>query len=323
MLSTLLYAPLDDSLTEGSESLISTWQQQDDTILWLNIDGELTSELTALLERNFGLHPLALQDASRERHPPKIENFDDHTFIILRALSADSDSISGENILLAMFIGPRFIVTRHNKRSVSIENTRAALESRELSLRQGTAALGLKISRMVVKRYHKILFELESRLEELESTMLTTADDKILAEVVQYKTHLTRLRRNFHYHVELFDTLQNSPSVPFDDSLTHEINDVCEQQRRAASLADLFYQVSGDLIDGYISVSAHRLNNIMKVLTIITAIFVPLTFIAGIYGMNFEYIPELKHRFGYFIVWGAMLLITAILIGMFRKIKWL
>ncbi|GIU04149.1 magnesium transport protein CorA [Shewanella sp. c952] len=323
MLTTLLYSPKDGSHATGNESLISTWQQQQDAILWLNIDGELTPELQAMLESKFGLHPLALQDASRERHQPKIEPFDSHTFIILRGLSADSDSIDGENILLAMFIGQRFIITRHNKRSVSIENTQAAIASGEFSLAQGTAQLSLRISRMVVKRYHKILYDLETRLEELESTMLTTANDEILAEVVQYKTHLTRLRRNFHYHVALFDTLQSTPSLPFDDSLTHEINDICEQQHRAASLADLFYNVAGDLIDGYISVSAHRLNNIMKVLTIITAIFVPLTFIAGIYGMNFEYIPELKHRFGYFIVWGVMLFLTTVLIGVFRKKKWL
>ena len=280
MLTTLLYSPKDGSHATGNESLVSTWQQQQDAILWLNIDGELTPELQAMLESKFGLHPLALQDASRERHQPKIEPFDSHTFIILRGLSADSDSIDGENILLAMFIGQRFIITRHNKRSVSIENTQAAIASGEFSLAQGTAQLSLK-------------------------------------------THLTRLRRNFHYHVALFDTLQSTPSLPFDDSLTHEINDICEQQHRAASLADLFYNVAGDLIDGYISVSAHRLNNIMKVLTIITAIFVPLTFIAGIYGMNFEYIPELKHRFGYFIVWGVMLFLTTVLIGVFRKKKWL
>ncbi|MCG9737956.1 magnesium transporter CorA family protein [Shewanella insulae] len=322
MLTTLLYDPQQDSLTRGDGAQIASWQQRDDTILWLNIDGEIDDELCESLQRDFGLHPLALQDASRDRHPPKIEDFDDHTFILLRGLAADSDSINCDNIVLALFVGPRFIVTRHSKRSLSIERTMTSLEAGELSLKN-TGAVALKLSRYVIKRYHKILFELESRLEELETIMLTTADDKILAEVVLYKTDLTRLRRNFHYHVELFDSLRSEPSVPFEDSLYHEINDVCEHQHRAASLADLFYQVSSDLIDGYISISAHRLNNIMKVLTIITAIFVPLTFIAGIYGMNFEYIPELKHKDGYFIVWGVMLTITAVLIWLFRRRKWL
>lgn len=323
MITTLLYNPKDDALVKGDESAIATWQQSEDSILWLNIEGELTSSLQQTLQQTFGLHTLALQDASRDRHPPKIEDFNDHTFIILRGLSADSESIDCDNILLAMFVSERFIITRHLERSLSIERTITALESGSLSLSAGTGAIALKISRFVIKRYHKILFDLEVRLEELESVMLTTADDKVLAEVVLYKTDLTRLRRNFHYHVELFNTLRDEQFAPFDTRLAHEINDVCEHQHRAASLADLFYQVSSDLIDGYISISAHRLNNIMKVLTIITAIFVPLTFIAGIYGMNFEYIPELKHHNGYFIVWGVMLTITAVLIWLFRKRKWI
>ncbi|MCG9697632.1 magnesium transporter CorA family protein [Shewanella sp. Isolate11] len=323
MLTTLLYNPKDQSLSKGAEANIASWKQSDDAVLWLNIEGELTPTLQTMLQQTFGLHHLALQDASRDRHPPKIEDFDDHTFMVLRGLSADSDSINCDNILLALFVSERFIITRHLERSLSIERAMNAVEKGEISFANGTGGIALKISRFVVKRYHKILFDLEARLEELEAVMLTTADDKILSEVVLYKTDLTRLRRNFHYHVELFDTLRNEPSVPFDSSLAHEIYDVCEHQHRAASLADLFYQVSSDLIDGYISISAHRLNNIMKVLTIITAIFVPLTFIAGIYGMNFEYIPELKHKDGYFIVWGVMLSITAVLIWLFRKRKWL
>jgi magnesium transporter len=323
MLTTLLYDPKDNSLVKGDDSAIAKWQQQLDTILWLNIEGELTPSLQEKLQQTFGLHTLALQDASRDRHPPKIEYFDDHTFMILRGLSADSESIDCENISLAIFASERFIITRHSARSLSIERAMNELETGTISFSSGTGAIALKISRFVIKRYHKILFDLEERLEELESIMLTTADDKVLAEVVLYKTDLTRLRRNFHYHVELFNTLRDEPSLPFDNNLSHEINDVCEHQHRAASLADLFYQVASDLIDGYISISAHRLNNIMKVLTIITAIFVPLTFIAGIYGMNFEYIPELKHPDGYFIVWGVMLTITAVLIWLFRKKKWI
>ncbi|WP_028762469.1 magnesium transporter CorA family protein [Shewanella colwelliana] len=323
MLTTLLYQPHDDSLLSGDEANIKAWKQSHDAILWLNIDGELTPALQQMLQADFGLHPLALQDASRDRHPPKIEAFEDHTFLLLRGLSASSESINCDNILLALFVGKRFIITRHSARSLSIERTMNEVMAGNLSMKLGTGALSLKISRFVVKRYHKILFDLESRLEELESIMLTTADDKILAEVVLYKTDLTRLRRNFHYHVELFNSLRDEPSLPFDEQLAHEINDVCEHQHRAASLADLFYQVSSDLIDGYISISAHRLNNIMKVLTIITAIFVPLTFIAGIYGMNFEFIPELKHHNGYFIVWGVMITITIALLLLFRKRKWL
>ena len=111
------------------------------------------------------------------------------------------------------------------------------------------------------------------------------------------------------------------PQVPAER--VHEIRDVFEHQERANSLATLYYEVASDLIDGYISLASHRLNNIMKVLTIVTVIFVPLSFLAGIYGMNFEYMPELKSHSGYFMLLGVMSTIVATLLFVFRRKRWL
>jgi magnesium transporter len=113
----------------------------------------------------------------------------------------------------------------------------------------------------------------------------------------------------------------STPGIP--DDLTHSINDVYEHQERVSSLTQLYYELASDLIDGYISLASHRLNQIMKVLTIITAIFVPITFIAGIYGMNFEYMPELHSKSGYFIAIGVMATIVVTLMIIFKRNKWL
>ena len=116
---------------------------------------------------------------------------------------------------------------------------------------------------------------------------------------------------------------ENKHDAGFGEHVGHELNDVYEQQERAGSLTDLYYELASDLIDNYISIASHHLNQIMKVLTIITAIFVPLGFLAGIYGMNFEYMPELHTPSGYFILLGVMFSIAVTLLLLFRKKRWL
>jgi magnesium transporter len=125
------------------------------------------------------------------------------------------------------------------------------------------------------------------------------------------------------YQQQVFHELKsgNYPGVTADDE--HIIIDVYEQLERAASLATLYYEIAADLADGYISVAAHRLNQIMKILTVVMSIFVPLSFLAGSYGMNFENMPELHWRSGYFILLGVMATIVVLLLSVFRRKHWL
>ena len=153
--------------------------------------------------------------------------------------------------------------------------------------------------------------------------MFERPNDSILSELVSYQTHLRKMIRFLSYHKQIFDSddLKGLPGT--DKDYIHEQKDVYEHSERGFSLASLYYQNASDLIDGYISLASHRLNQIMKVLTIITVIFVPLSFIAGIYGMNFENMPELKSKSGYFILLGSMFLIATTLLFAFKRKKWL
>jgi magnesium transporter len=187
----------------------------------------------------------------------------------------------------------------------------------------GPDALALRLSRITVDRHLKRLLELEPRLEDLEQEIVATPRDEILAELIGYKTNLRKFRRVLLYHVQIFHELLNELPPQIRPERIHEIEDVYEHQERASSLATLYYEVASALIDGYISVASHRLNNIIKVLTIITAVFVPLSFVAGVYGMNFDYMPELKSRLGYFVVLGVMASIATTLLLVFRRRRWL
>jgi magnesium transporter len=271
----------------------------------------------------FGLHPLALQDAFRERHPPKLEAFDETTFILLKGLSADVDELQYSTIQLAMFIGPRFLLTRHSAPAISVATLKQELAANAGLLQSGVEGIALRLCKILSGRYLKLLLDLEPRLAQLEDEILVDTDDDILAELIGKKTELKKLRRVFLYHQQIFRQLQNHGEFPVFSQRTHELNDVYEQQERASSLAGLYYELASDLVEGYLSVSSHRLNEIMKILTIVASIFIPLTFLAGIYGMNFDNMPELHSSIGYFVVLGVMVLIAIALLVLFRKRRWL
>jgi magnesium transporter len=322
MLTFQLFHKDQNMQTIGGVELLERWHDDIDTVLWLDIDGALEDSTAELLQQQIGLHALALQDASRDRHPPKIEDFDGYTFLIFKGLSADSDSIDCSTIQIALFVGERFLVSRHSGESFSINHLRQEVNEDTSLFSRGPGAMTARLGRLMVNRYLRILLDLEPRLEFLEETLMGESGDAVLAELVKYKSDLIRLQRIFYYHIQVVSELNDSLHPGFSTEEKHELTDVYEQQERVGSLCNMYYQLATDLIEGYISVSSHRLNQIMRVLTIITAIFVPLSFLAGIYGMNFENMPELHSPWGYFGLIGVMALIATSLLYLFYSKKW-
>ncbi|MGB5306925.1 MAG: magnesium/cobalt transporter CorA [Gammaproteobacteria bacterium] len=323
MIRVLLFNKTSNEVISGGIELVSAWQQNNDSCIWLDTADEPVDEETRFLQDTFDLHLMAIQDAQRKRHPPKLEAFTEFTFILLKSLSEESEELHFSTNQLALFLGERFLVTRSSSESpvTDLLFKRAARNSELLS--RGPASLGLRLCRMTVERYLKILLHLEPRLEELEAEVMQHPDDSILAELLNYKTELKKFRRVFLYHQQIFHELKSGAFPAIEPEREHEIIDVYEQLERASSLASLYYELATDLADGYISVTSHRLNQIMKVLTVVMAIFVPLSFLAGIYGMNFENMPELHSESGYYILLFLMIAIVVTLLTVFRMKKWL
>ena len=323
MIQTMLYRPTTDTTEFGSEELLAVWQREADSLIWADFAANDPPAERRLMQSTFGLHSLAVDDALRDRHPPKIEAFAENVFILLKGLGTLSDEFEFCTIQLAMFVGHRFLVTRHTEHSPSIETLWREARQNQALLSGGPDNLVLRLCRIMADRYTKKLLTLEPRLDDLERDVVENPDDSMLAELIGYKTDLRRFRRVLAYHVQIFSELIKHPPPQLQPERVHQIRDVYEQQERASSLASLYYEVSSDIIEGYISLASHRLNNIIKVLTIITAVFVPLSFLAGVYGMNFEYMPELKSRPAYFIVLGVMASIATTLVLIFRRKRWL
>jgi magnesium transporter len=157
----------------------------------------------------------------------------------------------------------------------------------------------------------------------MEEQMLMSPSDALLAELVSYNSRLKRLRRTFGHQDTLLHELLHTMGDREKPQSRHEFQDIHEQMARIASLTAMLQELTRDLIDGYLSISAHRLNNIMKVLTIASVIFLPLSFIVGLYGMNFAYMPELQSRYGYFVVLGVLAALATGLLAVFRRLRWL
>lgn len=323
MIRTLLFDPSTHTLTAGGREQLDRWRTSPDLTVWLDLAYEPEADERQLMIDYFGLHPLAIQDAQRERHPPKVEAFDDHTFVLLKGLDAESQDLHFGTIQIAIFIGPRFVVTRHTGTSPSIEQLWArVLETPEM-FASGVDATAIALCRIIVTRYMPILLALEERLDELEDEMMAHPTDHLLSELVGHKANLKKLRRVLTYHVRLFETIKTAIPPGIRETLRHELNDVYDHLERSMSLASLYYELASDLMDGYITLASHRLNHIVKILTIVTTIFVPLSFLAGLYGMNFENMPELRWRYGYFLVLGVMAVAATGAVFVMRRLGWI
>jgi len=322
MISTLLYDSAAGTLREGGVELVDSWAATPTSSIWVIISDEPAAAEAELLRGRFGIHPLAITDALRTRHPPKIEPFRDNTFILLKGLDATSTSLDFGTIQLSLFLGERFLVTRSSARSVSTEAVRAAMISGEIPPDTPPAAIALRLCRTVADRFLPLLMSVEKRLEEMEAEMLERPSDELLGELVRQKGDLKQMLRVLQYHAQIFSAARAHTPAQL-AGYDHELTDVQEQLDRHLSLARLYYELTDDLMSGYLSLSAHRLNQIMQTLTIVTVVFVPITFMAGIYGMNFEFMPELGFRPAYFILLAAMLAVVVTILVIFYRRGWL
>jgi magnesium transporter len=307
----------------GELELLQRWRTDSDIHLWLDIAAQPDDETRALLE-SVGCDPLAVTDAFRQRHPPKIEAFDDNTFLLFRGIASIDAALDVSHQQLGIWVGQRLLVTYHRDTSISI--THHWESAPEAGLLTSPASLALQLVHYACGRYLDALLEFDDRLGDLEDGLVSERSEEDMKELVGYRSRLRRLRRTFSYHKEMADLIMKLPGemLPFlDDESDHSRRNVYDRCERLYSLCHMYYEICGDLVEGHISLASHNLNQTMKVLTIISALFVPLTFIAGIYGMNFEYMPELAWRHAYFVVIGFMVLLTTALLVVFRRIRWL
>jgi magnesium transporter len=304
----------------GGEELIQQWQETPGSWIWVDLFEEPAESEQDFLVDKFNLDKGAIAEAQRSRHPPSIELFDDYLYLLLKPLDAESDSLDYNTLQLAMFCSERFLVTRHSKDSPYLNKMWQKLET-EGNTDESPMSVMTAMGKRVAQRYGKVLLDLEQRLDLIEDELFESPSDTLMKELVGYNTGLRKMRRILAYYVDVFSRLREH-LIKSDSPHRVDVDVIFDLVERFHSLSGLYQEVITDLIEAYISLNGHRLNQIMKVLTIVTVVFVPLTLLVGIYGMNFEYMPELKSRYGYFILLSVMGGIAALLLYLFRRIRW-
>ncbi len=321
MIRTQLLTKDGEYLT-GNEELVERWRQDKCGFIWIDLEGERPADEKTILQ-SLKCHQLAIEDVQRFRHPPKTETFDEHTLILYRGLSEFKKDLTFKQMTIALFAGDRCLISCHQRPSRGI--THFWEHARQENLLVSPGLLASKIMRFSVGCYLDSILEFEPYLNEIEDSMQEKPSDEIMRELIAYKSRLRKLKRIFSYHERLVtNLLKDIPQrlIDEDGDIEHGLQDLFERCERLNSLCTMYFEICGDLINGYLSISSHQLNNTMKVLTVITAIFVPLTFIVGVYGMNFDNMPELHWQYGYYFVWIGMLLFS-FAAGIFAYKKWL
>jgi magnesium transporter len=309
-------------VSTGGIELYEQWKNAPQSFLWMDVKGSQSDETYRVLESRFAFEEADLTDAMKDRHPPRFSGNAEQLFIILKPLDSDTHDLDFTTQQLSMFAGVNYLVTRHNHKATYIKALQGKLAQGKTVITSPYQIFTMIAARMV-SRYGNILLDLEQRLDVLEDELQQRPEEKMLHELIGYNTALRKMRRIMNYHLTVLARLQRHVSRQNLEIIQYDIDDIVIDAERFKSLADLYQDVVNDLIDGYISLNAHQLNQVMRVLTVVTVMFLPLGLLVGIYGMNFEYIPELKSEYGYFYLLGFMATTVLTLVFLFRKKRWL
>lgn len=311
------------TVQQGGRDLAESYSSEPNSWIWVDISGSPDSRETDLLRGSFNISKLAIQDAHRDRHPPKLEIFDDFVFIMLRDLITAYEDEDPEIAELAIFASDNFVITRHHVTVPSVDRVFDSAVDKPSILNAGPGRLLYMVIRRIVDSYTPEVLALEEHLGNLEDLVFESGKDEIVERLSRYNRALKRMRRHLVYQCNVIAQISGpADKLPLTHN-QHEFNDLFENLERLASLCQLNQELAVDLLNTHLSLLSHKLNQVMRVLTIATVIFLPLGLLAGIYGMNFELMPELGWKYGYFAVLGAMATVVISLVTVFKKRGWL
>ena len=293
------------------------------SVSWINFSGLHDTEQINALGQVFGLHPLALEDILNTGHQPKCEEFEAYVLLIFKLIHQDQKTGRLDQEQISMVIGPNWLLTFQEKPEDIFDRLRDRLSRSNGRIRQrGTDYLAYAILDSVVDSYFHILSKVGEQLEDLEESLLLNPEQNVLQEIHRYKQELMVLRRAlWPLQIAIAEFRQLESPLLTEDTAVF-LRDLQDHISHAVESLELMRDSSANLLDLYLSLSSQKMNETMKVLTIMASLFIPLTFIAGIYGMNFEAMPELKWAWGYPAIWGIMIGVTLGMLWYFKRKKW-
>ena len=294
------------------------------TVSWVNLSGIHDITVLEQFGKTFGIHPLALEDILNTQHRPKLEEFDDYSLIIIKMLFFDDSTQTIKTEQVSMTLGPHYLLSFQEVEGDVFDGVRDRLKRGNGRIRQrGSDYLAYALLDSIVDSYFHILETIGDKLVSLEESLLDNPTRDTQAQIYHYKRELMLIRKAVWPLREVVNELYKNESPLVKEDTQVFLRDLYDHTIQVIDTIEIFRDTVSGLQDLYMSSVGNRMNEIMKVLTIVASIFIPLTFVAGIYGMNFEYIPELKWHWGYFAVWGFMTICAAGMLLYFKRKKWL
>ncbi|WHX50592.1 magnesium/cobalt transporter CorA [Paenibacillus woosongensis] len=282
---------------------------------WIDADGEDLQILQPL----FSLHDLAVEDClTEEEQRPKIETYDNHYFIVVNSIRFDDEEIFLR--ALNIFLGRHYIITVTNQKINELRAVKPILWEQEVS--EPDRFLYLLID-LVVDNYFTVSDRIEAKIEKLEEDILMHTKRSHLSEIIGLRSEILWLKKMLGPQKEVINILNKKDLRLIDDQLQKYFRDIYENAVKISENFETFRELMGNLREAYQSSIANRANEIMRVFTAITTIFIPLTLITGIYGMNFDNMPELHWKYSYYVVIGIMIVLGAGMYYLFRKRDWI
>jgi magnesium transporter len=294
------------------------------TVTWINMDGVHQASTLEKLGDCFGLHRLVMEDILNTDQRPKTEDYGEYIYLVAKMITNGKGSeITTEQV--SIILGSNFVLSFQDGVEGDVFNViRDRLRSGKGRIRKtGADYLVYALLDSIVDNYFVILEKLGDRIEALEAELIETPTQKTVQKIYQLKRELIFLHNAVWPLREVVSALGKDESALIRESTAPYIRDVYDHVIQVIDSVDIYREMTSGMLDMYLSSVSNRLNQVMKVLTVIATIFMPLTFIVGLYGMNFKHMPELEAPYGYPAVVALMVVIAGFMLVVFKKKKWM
>jgi magnesium transporter len=291
--------------------------------MWIDIDGNHDAELMEQLGQKFDLHPLLLADAMSSEQRTKLDVMDDALFLVMKMIYSNNDKEEAIIEQVSFYLKKNILLTFQEKEEDVFEPIRNRIRQGKGRVRKSSVDyLFYALIDAIVDNYIVVLELIGEKTEWLEGDLMKNQRIQTLESVYDLKRELLFLRKSILPLKEIVVKLQKEETGLISDTSRLYLKDLFDHVVQVSESIETFREMNDGLMDMYMMLSSNAMNQVVKTLTIISTIFIPLTFIVGVYGMNFEFMPELKWKLGYCLVWALMLLLTSGMLYYFKKKKW-
>lgn len=298
--------------------------RESSTVFWLNVDGVQDVALLEQIASTFQLHPLVLEDIANTDQRAKVEDYDNHLYIVIRQLSYDRDADEVQSEQVSLVLADKLLISFGEREGDLFNSVRERIRFAKGKIRTMDADYLLyRLIDAVVDHYFVVLEALGERIERLENQLVDDSSTDALQEIHRLKREIMFVRRSVWPLREVLGSLEHEESELIREHTEIYFRDVHDHTIQVIETVETYRDMMSGLMDLYQSNVNLRLNQVMKVLTVISTIFLPLTFLVGLWGMNFVNMPELYVQWGYFAALGLMALTALVMIIMFKKRNWL